>query len=191
MQPTWNPTPGQIALLEVAGSVDLCLTGVVLDMGPEGVRIDLGASPTLPHGAAEVSVSFFQADALYLARGRATMLDDHLLGLDINQVDRIQRRATARAHVCLPVSMTALDGDFMTVIGTTVDVGVGGCCIHTAQAFTAGADPTLTIDLDEGHTVVVSAQVVSVQQRMDGWDYRLAFSEMDEPGAKLLADLTR
>lgn len=193
MQPTWNPTPGQIALIEVSGSPDLCLTGVVLSASAEGVRVDLGASPPLPDASREVVASFFQADALYRAKAKAAMGGDHLLVLDIFEVDRVQRRSAARAHVCLPVSLAAFDGpgEFTSVVGTTVDVGSGGCCVRTARPFPPGSDPTVTIDLDQGHAVSVAGQVVHTEARPDGWEYRIAFGEMDEAGAKLLADIAR
>jgi c-di-GMP-binding flagellar brake protein YcgR len=194
MQPTWHPTPGQIALIEVAGTTGLCLTGVVLDPEPgdhdDAVRVDLGAAAPLPEGTSDVLVSFFQADGLYQLKATAAMAAHRTATLEIRDLDRIQRRSASRTRVALPLSMTALDGpgEFLTVVGITVDIGTGGCRVRTTKPFPSGIDPTVTIDLDGGHTVVVSAEVVSVTERPDGYEYRLAFGEIDELGAKLLAD---
>lgn len=191
MQPTWNPTPGQIALIEVADASDLCLTGVVTEVDGFSVTVDLGASPTLPDGAANVSFCVFQADALYRASARAEKTGERTLKLELDDIDRVQRRTTARTDLTMPIALTAFDGpsDFISVVGTTVDIGPGGCRVRTSHSFPEGCNPTVTIQLDEGHTLIIGATVMDAHQRPGGWEYRLTFNEMDEPSAKLLDDL--
>lgn len=194
MQMTWRPSQGQVTLIELAESSDVCLTGVVLESHDAIVSVDLGASPRPPRPRCHVVASFFQADALYKVHAVAQQRDeaDGVLDLAIDSVDRVQRRTSVRAPVSIPVTLTSFDdpGDFVSVVGTTVDISTGGCRARTAKPFPEGADPTLSLTLPEGHSVVVPAVILHTDERPDGWEYRMAFAEVDEADAKLLADLS-
>lgn len=189
MQLTWNPTPGQVALIE--GPADVCLTGVVLSADNHVVRIDVPSGAARPEDGVVILASFFQADALYQAKAEARFDGPEVLELELTDVQRIQRRTGVRTQLSLPVSLSCLDGpsDFVAVVGTTIDLGLGGCRVRTLKELPLGVDPTVTIDLDATHSVVAGAHVVDHNHLPDGWEYRIAFDELDEQGARLLADL--
>src|SRR5688500_9150162 len=164
MQLTWNPSPGQVTLIALAESSDVCLTGVVISSDDGRITVDLGASPRPPRDRCHVVASFFQAEALYKVHGVAVGRDgaEGVIELEVGSVDRVQRRSSARAMVTIPVTLSSFDdpGDFTSVVGTTVDVSMGGCRCRTAKPFPEGSDPTVSLSLPEGHSVVVPATIL-------------------------------
>jgi hypothetical protein len=190
----WKPAAGQVALIELADEADQCLTGVVMEAeGP--VVVDLGSSPHPDQDRYEVTASFFAPDALYKVRATAARRAEQatLIDLTVHEIERVQRRLAERARVAIPVAMTAFDdpGDFVSVTGETVDLGSGGCRVHTTTPFPPGCDPTVSLRLPDGDTMVVLAQVLQAHDDGNGWEYRLAFMDLDENDGKRLADLAR
>jgi hypothetical protein len=182
----WRPVAGQVALIEVAGD-DSCLTGIVVegtDTGdPSAVVVDLGASPQPPGASVEVIASFFAPDALY--RLTATAVPHNgggakIIDLRVQNVERVQRRTTPRTKASLPVVLSNFDdpGGLVSVVGKTLDVGMGGCRVQTDKAFPAGCDPTVTFTLDDGSTIVALGAVLQSQLAADTFEYRLVFLEM-------------
>lgn len=183
MQHTWRPAPGQVALIEPDGAGENCLTGVVLESeGP--VVVDLGASPSPPVGPYEVTASFFAPDALYRIRATADAHDQQreVIDLTVHDVERVQRRGTPRARIELKAVMSNLDepGAMVSIVGTTVDVAEGGCRVRTGEQFPPGCDPTVSIDLPDGTSVVGLAAVLQVEARAGEWEYRLVFMDLDD-----------
>lgn len=166
----WRPAPGQIALIEPMDTSE-CLTGVVVP--GERLCVDLGASPRPASPTTDVVASFFAVDALYRLNAKATVEADGLLSLAVASVERVQRRATPRALVTLPVRFLVPAGG--TVAGETIDVSAGGCRVATAAPWAEDADPEVWIDLPDGEALVTTARVVTSDLTGSGWEYRLSF----------------
>lgn len=198
----WKPVPGQVALIELSDG-DECLTGVVLDeeAADGSVVIDLGASPGAGTRDREVVASFFAPDALYrmtatLARHEHASIDT-IIDLRVHDVERVQRRSAPRARVRLPLVLSNFDdpatedsGAFSSVVGETIDIGEGGCRALVSRPFPHGCDPTVTIELPGGDTIVALAAVLQAAATTDGrYEYRLVFLELDDVDRLRLADL--
>jgi hypothetical protein len=184
MQVAWKPAPGQVALIEVDGDDRECLTGVVLDGQGTPVVVDLGSSPHLPSEDCEVVASFFAPDALYRMHATAHTHGDHqaVIDLRIHEIERVQRRSVPRVPLAAPVVLSNFDspGDMVSVLGETIDIGLGGCRVRTAKPFPAGCDPTLSLQLPQGDALVVLAAVLQVNI-IDGlFEYRLVFLSVDD-----------
>lgn len=188
----WRPGPGQLALIEpVDGGA--CLTGVVLG-DPDRILVDLGASPRPGTPKVEVVASFFVPEAMYRVHGTLTLCDDApgLAALDVHRVQCVQRRAVPRRRVALRVTLAALDdpGDFSSVTGETLDIGLGGCRVVTGTPFPPGVDPTVTIEVpDAPAPVVTRARVVSACVAPGRCEYRLVFDGIDDVDRDRLFDL--
>jgi hypothetical protein len=192
MQREWKPSPGQVTLIEPTSGADECLTGVVLE-GEEGaVVVDLGASPS-PDPGSEVVASFFTPQALYRVRATASPQGERaaVIALHVKDVERVQRRESPRARLALPVVLSDFDssGEPVSVVGETIDVGPGGCRVLTTKPFPAGGDPTVSLQLPGGDTVVALAAILQAQAASGRWSYRLVFTGLEEPDADRLADL--
>ena len=166
----WRPTPGQIALIEPMDTSDV-LTGVVVPA--HRLTIDLGASPRPKAPTSDVIASFFAADALYKLSGKATVESDGLVTIDVGSVERIQRRATPRAQVSLPVRLTVPTGTSLN--GETIDVSAGGCRVTTSDPWATDDDPEVWIEMPDGEALVTNARVVTSDLTGNGWEYRLSF----------------
>ena len=201
----WKPAAGQVALIELNGGGNDCLTGVVIDglTAPDGaVVIDLGASPHPDlSNDLEVVASFFAPDALY--RMSATLSPhehaaaDTIIDLRVHDIERVQRRTAPRARVNVPVVMSNFDdpatddpGAFASLVGETIDIGEGGCRALMPKPFPSGCDPTVTLQLPSGETVVALAAVLQATATQDGrYEYRLVFLELEDVDRLRLAEL--
>jgi c-di-GMP-binding flagellar brake protein YcgR len=186
----WRPAAGQIALIEPVegGSGRDCLTGVVVP--GERIAVDLGASPRPEQDGADVVVSFFAPDALYRLSARATQETDGLLVLDVAAVERVQRRTAPRVMVTLPVRLGVGPTPGAAVLtGETVDVSAGGCRVTTERPWPDNSDPVVSIDLPDGEPVVTQARVVTVDLTGGGWEYRLAFPDIEDADRERLSRL--
>jgi c-di-GMP-binding flagellar brake protein YcgR len=192
MSSSWKPAPGQVALIELAEDAEHCLTGVVMSDSNGSVTIDLGASPSAPQGEADVIASFFTPEALYRVKAHAVPRKEQkaVIDLTVEDIEKVQRRAVPRAQVQLRAALTAFDGegDFASVVGETIDIGAGGCRVRTEKQFPPGSDPTVTLQMPDGQTIAILAQVLQVQHDDGSWDYRLAFMDLeDDDATRLLA----
>lgn len=178
----WRPAPGQIALIEPVGAAPPrdCLTGVVVP--GERLLIDLGASPRPDGDVTEVVASFFSPEALYKLSGKATQDADGLLELEVASVEKVQRRSAPRARVTLPVRMMTLaDPPTASLVkGRTIDLSTGGCLVTTDHPWPDEHDPMLSIDLPDGEALVTPARVVTVDLTGEGWEYRLAYPDIED-----------
>jgi hypothetical protein len=206
----WKPVPGQVALIELAGGGNDCLTGVVVGAEDDtslddAVVIDLGASPRPDlvdgtGGGTEVVASFFAPDALYRltatlaphdADGPAAIID-----LRVRDIERVQRRTVPRARISLPVILSNFDdpatddpGAFASIRGETLDVGEGGCRALMPKPFPSGCDPTITLQLPGGESIVALGAVLQANATGDGhYEYRLVFLELEDVDRLRLVD---
>ena len=197
----WKPVPGQVALIEVSDGGNECLTGVVLagDDGNE-IVIDLGFSPKPEHVDCEVVASFFAPDALYRMTATLAPHDggpDKVIDLRVHDIERVQRRNAPRARITIPVVMSNFDdpsaedsGNFSSVVGESLDIGEGGCRAIMPKPFPSGCDPTVTLQLPSGDTVVALAAVLQANATTDGrYEYRLVFLELEDVDRLRLAEL--
>ena len=186
----WRPAPGQIALIEPVGASPGrdCLTGVVVP--GERIAVDLGGSPRPEAEVSEVVASIFAPDALYRLFAKATQEGDGLLVLDVSALERVQRRAARRAQVALPVRLGVGETVEAAVLsGETLDVSTGGCRVTTDRPWPTDCDPVVSIDMPDGHRVVTTARVVTVDLTRSGWEYRLAFPGIADPDRESLSRL--
>jgi len=188
----WRPSPGQIALIEVPGTVppNECLTGLVTDAAGGEVVIHLGASPRPAAARGPAVVSFFTPDALYVVRGTTnTDLVAGVLRLSATSVTAVQRRSYSRLRASLRVRLEVPLGNGLagSVIGETVDLAPGGCRILTTEPLPAGIDPTVRIDMPGEAPVLAVGRVLGRSRFRRQWEYRLSFAHIDEPDARRLA----
>ncbi|MDP9070846.1 MAG: PilZ domain-containing protein [Actinomycetota bacterium] len=190
MAAAWTPTLGQVALLEFADAADMI--GVVIgnDGGP--VTVSLGSS-RLPFTEADVLASFFTPEALYRVHGKALGRegDEGVVDLEVHEVERVQRRGAPRARVTLPVTLADVGSGepALTVHGETIDIGPGGCRVRTTMPFPLASDPTVSLHLAEGDTIVLPAAVLQMETVMGAWEYRLVFMSVDEGARRRLLAL--
>ncbi len=196
MDVRWRPGVGQVVLVEVVGvEPPLCLTGVVEsdDVGAGPLVIDLGASaPQMPAYPSNVMASFFNPEALYVARGVALRAPgvDRLIELDVRSMQAVQRRSSPRLHGAYPVALGAFSADdYVSVAGETIDLAVGGCRVMVTEPLPDGVTPTVCITLVDHETVVVQARVLEHRpaEHAGHWEYRLAFEDLEEPDRRRLA----
>ena len=194
MTTDWRPAPGQLALIEPEGSSDICLTGVVMPADDGVVTVDLGASPDALKGGGQVLVSFFAPDALYRVTANARTHEDAqaVIDLDVLEIERVQRRSRPRARAATAAALTAFDssGEFVVVVGETIDVGLGGCRVRMPQAFRASSTPTLSLRLPDGTTVVTPVETHEERELVSGrFEYRLEFVGLADDDEKRLTTL--
>lgn len=195
----WKPGPGQVALIELSNGGDDCLTGVVLDEDREGaVVVDLGATPNPPDCQCDVVASFFSPDALYRMKATLSPHSDRqrVIELAIHDIERVQRRTAPRVRLSIPVVLSNFDDpatddpSFTSLVGLSLDIGEGGCRVQLPAPFPSGCDPTVTLQLPSGGTVVALAAVLQALALGDGtYEYRMVFLEMDDLDRLRLAEL--
>ena len=197
----WKPVPGQVALIEVSDGGNDCLTGVVLgDEESNEIVIDLGFSPKPEHLECEVVASFFAPDALYRMTATLSPHDggpDKVIDLRVHDIERVQRRTAPRARITIPVVMSNFDdpsvedsGTFSSLVGESLDIGEGGCRALMPKPFPSGCDPTITLQLPSGETVVALGAVLQANATNDGrYEYRLVFLELEDVDRLRLAEL--
>lgn len=181
-----------MVLVEVTGiEPPLCLTGIVESDGADPLVIDLGASaPQMPAGAADVTASFFNPEALYVARGTAMRSADltRLIELDVRSMQAVQRRSAPRVVGAYPVALGAFSADdYVSVAGETIDLAPGGCRVVVTEPLPDDVMPTVCITLLDHESVVAQARVLENREDGGRWEYRLAFEDLDELDRRRLA----
>jgi c-di-GMP-binding flagellar brake protein YcgR len=182
------PSDGQTALVEfsLGGAMKgpAALTGAVVVDSDDEWGIELHSPPTELADGALVTVSIFAHDALYRLRGTAHYRWAGYLALrPVYEVVRIQRRLWPRVAMVVDVTLAAMEGsdaDFTGVTGRTIDISVGGLQVHTARQLRPGADPTVMLTLPGGARLVARARVVHSDRRPGGYQYRLAFDQIED-----------
>ena len=100
--------------------------------------------------------------------------------IEAERVRGADRRRWPRANVRLPVRLVDTESTFCVLIGETVDLGVGGVRAQVDGALSGQVEATVCIDLSDEHTLVCEAMVAGGGPVEDGWEYRLAFRNLDE-----------
>lgn len=196
MEGRWKPAPGQVALIEggPAGD-DTCVTGIVVGGDEERLLVDVGSSERPPAPGTEVLARFFTPLGLYQVtataaahEGRSTRIE-----LAVHSVERVQRRDAPRARVALRAVLSDFDseGEPVSVVGETIDVGPGGCRLRTQKPFPPSCDPTVSLQLPDGHTVSSLAAILQVEHTGQAWEYRLVFMAVEDDDVAHLAALAR
>ena len=198
MPSAWRPVAGQVALIEREDDDDR-MTGVVLGAQEGAIVVHLGGSRS---GVApgEVVASFVAPDALYRVRATLSLHDGTagLVDLHSHHVERVQRRTASRVALTVPVVLSNFDepaaGDpsaFSSLGGESVDVGEGGCRVRVKDAFPEGCDPTVTLELPTGRTVVALAAISQAIPLPVGYEYRLVFLSIDPADRAALGELAK
>lgn len=191
MQGGWKPAPGQVTLIEGSGDDEECLTGIVVGGDETTLLVDLGSCERPPASGSEVLARFFTPLGLYRVTATASTGKERstLVELAVRSVERVQRREAPRARVALRAVLSDFDsaGEPVSVVGETVDVGPGGCRVRTQKPFPPSCDPTVSLQLPDGHTVSALAAIVQVERTEGNWEYRLVFMSVDDDDASHLA----
>lgn len=179
---------GQVALIEREDDDDDRMTGVVLDVEPGSIVVHLGGSrPAVAPG--EVVASFVAPEALYRVKATLSPHDGTAGVVDLrsHQVERVQRRTASRVALAVPALLSNFDDPaaddraaFSSVSGETVDLGEGGCRVRVRHPFPEGCDPTVTLELLTGRSVVALAAISQALELPDGHEYRLVFLAIDD-----------
>jgi hypothetical protein len=189
MPSAWKPAPGQETLIEMAAGGDEWFAGVVMEASGDPVVVDLGTGRRPGESNCEVVARFFASDALYRAKATLSSHDglDAVIDLRIHEVERVQRRIAPRATLALPIRLSNFDdpgisdAGFASVLGDTIDIGEGGCRVLTARHFPSGCDPTVSLELPSGATVVALATVLEELAIGEArYEYRLVFTKIEE-----------
>ncbi len=102
--------------------------------------------------------------------------------MSIIEAERVRgsdRRRWPRADVRLPVRLIDTEGSFSVLIGETMDIGVGGLRAHVDGPLSGEVEATVCIDLTPERALVCEAMVAGGGAIEDGWEYRLAFRNLD------------
>jgi c-di-GMP-binding flagellar brake protein YcgR len=184
MEPSWLPLPGQLALVEVAGSDPLA--GIVTQAGGDTVSIDLtgGEAPA----DAALSISFVAADALYRAHPSAVRRQSpRSLQVVVGEVERVQRRRTPRVRVQYPITVTSEKGEQFR--GETLDVGIGGCRFATSHHIGEAQTAQLVIEMLEGAPIKAGGRLLETRHEEGEYEYRVAFSDIDDDAMARIGQL--
>jgi len=99
--------------------------------------------------------------------------------MEAERVGASERRRWPRAQVRLPVRLVDTDGTFSVLSGETVDIGVGGVRAQVDGPLSGSVEATVRIDLSEDRAILCEALVAGGGATEDGWEYRLAFRNLD------------
>jgi hypothetical protein len=99
------------------------------------------------------------------------------------------RRRWPRARVCLPVHVVDTEGTFSVLNGRTVDIGVGGLRALIDGPLSGAVEATVRIDLSDDHALVCEALIAGGGATEDGWEYRLAFRNLDPDDVLVLENV--
>lgn len=137
---------------------------------------------TCPFSGARIpQVSALLADVCSEGAEVTTIEADRVRGAD--------RRRWPRARVRLPVCLVDTEGSFSVLTGETVDIGVGGLRAHVDGPLSGSVEATVRIDLSDRHALVCEALVAGGGVVEDGFEYRLAFRNLDPDDVAALEDL--
>ncbi len=98
------------------------------------------------------------------------------------QAERVaggERRQWHRVKVHLPVRLVDTEGCFEVVSGWTVDIGVGGLRAQVERPLSGSVEATVQIELASGCALLCEALVAGGGAVGEGWEYRLAFRNLE------------
>jgi PilZ domain len=191
---TWDVHPGMLVLLEPIAD-ESCLTGAIVEAGPDTMLVDLEASSVGAGTQFVAAVSVFTPESLWQFQAEVRMaatehdLDDKAGGrvarvTPTTPPQRIERRASPRTRVRLP-AMIGTPGDATRQVkGETVDVSTGGVRIRTDGPL-VGDGTWVTVVLPDGGEVQCQGELLGT-----GAIGELRFAFRDPP-AEAVAALER
>lgn len=193
MSDEWTPQPGAVVLIE-PDETGPPITAVAVADGASGVLLDVGASPTPAEECFTGVASVFARDRMYRVSGSLKLVDAERAGLYelvADHVEQVERRAAPRRAVHLEACLTAFDGPgaVVTTLGHTVDLSSGGCRLVTEEPFPLGSEPTVSLHLDDGSTVLARAAILERRPVPEGFHYRLMFTDIDLEDRVRVAEL--
>lgn len=89
------------------------------------------------------------------------------------------RRRWPRVRLRLPVRVVDTESSFSVLTGETIDVSVGGVLASTDGPLGGAMKATVQLDLPDGQTLVCEARVAGGGAVEEGWQYRLAFGNLE------------
>ena len=99
--------------------------------------------------------------------------------IEAERVRGADRRRWPRVEVSLPVRLIDSEGGFSVLSGRTCDICVGGVRAHVDGPLSGEVEATVCIDLTSGNTLVCEAMVAGGGPVDGGWEYRLAFRNLE------------
>ena len=199
MPESYRPVAGQVVMVEPVESSrhstgdETCFTGVVLPPTQDHVTIDIGMAATKLIDGTEVVMSVFSSDALYRLRGAVRAKSSTVVLIDpLLDVERVQRRRSARPPIRVSVTLVSIDEsdpDVSRVAGRSLDIGAGGLRVETIRPLPVEAEPIAIVSVPEGAPLMLPTRVIAAQVDDDGCQYRLAFTQLRPTDAERLAVL--
>lgn len=104
-----------------------------------------------------------------------------------DRVGGAERRRWPRAEIRLPVRLVDSEGTFSVLSGETVDISIGGMRARVDGPLSGSIEATARIDLSYERTLVCEAMVAGGGEVEGGWEYRLAFRNLDRDDIAELA----
>jgi len=189
----WMPQAGAVVLIEPEATGPP-LTAVAIADADGRVLLDVGASPA-PEGVEFDGVaSVFGRERMYRVSGALRLVEPDRAGLYelvAKEVEQVERRVSPRRDIELSACLTAFDGPgaVVSTVGHTVDVSLGGCRVVTEEPFPLGSEPTVSLHLDDGSTILARAAILERRRVFDGFHYRLMFTDIDLDDRERVAQL--
>lgn len=109
--------------------------------------------------------------------------------IEAEREQEIDRRAWPRVPLRLPVRLVDTDATFGVVSGQTVDIGVGGLRARVDGPLSGSVEATVRIGLTSGQSLLCEAHVASGGPVEGGWEYGLAFRNLDATDVRALERL--
>ncbi len=110
--------------------------------------------------------------------------------IEADRVRSADRRRWPRARVHLPVRLVDTEGSFTMLSGHTLDLGVGGLRAKVDGPLSGDVEATVCLDLSAERTLVCEALVASGGACEGGWEYGLAFRNLDPGDVAALQELS-
>lgn len=157
-----GPPPGTVVLVDAAGA-DAPVTGTVRELSPAPGGFRLVVEPDRPSPAGDgcvrgdCEVTAFGDGALWVGRGAVGPSGGATLVIDLDRLERIERRRVSRARLEVPAAVVAFsEGGLGVVTGRTEDLGTGGARIRTTDAvpFEMGRPVWVLLGLPGGDVAV-------------------------------------
>ena len=111
--------------------------------------------------------------------------------IEAAQVDGRDRRRWHRARVRLPLRLIDTDGDFRVLVGETIDLSAGGVSVLVDGPLTGALRATVQLELAAGSALLCEARVAGGGVVEDGWEYRLAFADLEVHEMEALDQVVR
>lgn len=109
--------------------------------------------------------------------------------IEVRRVRGADRRRWPRVEVRLPVHLVDTEGTFSVVSGQTVDIGIGGLRARVDGPLWGAVEATVRIELSSERALVCEGLVAGGGEVEDGWEYRVAFRNLDPDDIAALEDV--